>query len=468
MRRNCRARRLIMQVGLWTFFILGGCVTPGTQATVTSGQASPGIQEVQAEAYNGPKARIAVARFKDKTGAGQQWWNPKIGDGMADQLTTALFDSNRFIVLERETLGDVLTEQDLGTAGRISKETAAPVGQVEGAELLVVGAVTEFEGGASGAGGGLGGYGGFGATGLVLGAIAGGYSKSHMAIDVRIIDARTSRVLAATSVQGEATDVNLGGALGGALGGGGLGAALGGWKNTPIEKALRVCIDEAVKFIVSKTPQQYYHFTETSQPLETKPVQQTQPDQPQTLSTEPALPQSTAISDRSIVREMQNILNSLGYNVGTPDGLAGKKTGAGVSKFQSEHGLEATGQLNQKTVDKLRELKTQGQSMKNEASETAEEKTGTEIAENEILEKNEPESKPQAENQVAQGAEAGKDILVTTKGKTEIMKEPSPLSEILQTVESDVSLEKIGGQGNWIKVKTSQGKEGYVFQDTVK
>lgn len=232
-------------------FTLTGCVTPGTQATVTSGQASPDIGQVQAQAYNGPQARIAVARFKDKTGGG--WWNGNIGDGMADQLTTALFNTNRYIVLERQALEDVMSEQDLGASGRVRSDTAAEIGAIEGAELLVVAAVTEFEGAASGTQGGLSG----GAAG-VIGGLLGGFKKSHMAIDMRIIDAKTSRVLAATSVEGEATDVNLGGLLGGYGSSGALAGSLGGWKNTPTEKALRICIQKAVDFIVTKTPQNYY------------------------------------------------------------------------------------------------------------------------------------------------------------------------------------------------------------------
>ncbi|MCG2775674.1 MAG: CsgG/HfaB family protein, partial [Desulfobacterales bacterium] len=241
----CCAVFLCLTVGV-------GCVTPGTKATVTSGQGGPSMDEAQAVTYNGPKARIAVSRFKDKTGKG--WYTGRIGDGMADQLVTALFNTNRFIVLERQTVGDVLKEQDFGASGRVSQDTAAAIGKIEGAELLVVGAVTEFEGAASGAGGGVGGVG----KGI-FGAIMGGYKKAHMAIDLRIIDARTSRIVAATSVEGEATDVNLGGLLGGYGGSGALAGGLGGWKNTPTEKALRICIKEAVQFVVSKTPQTYYH-----------------------------------------------------------------------------------------------------------------------------------------------------------------------------------------------------------------
>ena len=227
----------------------------GPKATVTSPEGKS-IDEAQQEAYDGPKARVAVSQFKDKTGKG--WWTGAIGDGMADMLSTALFHTNRYIVLERQQVSDVLREQDLGAAGRIKKGTEAPIGEIEGAELLVTGAVTEFEGAASGVGGGIGGIGG--TAGRILGGIGGGLKKAHMAIDMRVIDTRTSRIVAATSVEGEATDFALGGALAGAGSGGALGGALGGWSKTPTEKALRICIQEAVKFIVSKTPATYYHY----------------------------------------------------------------------------------------------------------------------------------------------------------------------------------------------------------------
>jgi curli biogenesis system outer membrane secretion channel CsgG len=175
---------------------------------------------------------------------------------MAEMLATALFHTNRYIVLERQQLGDVLQEQDLGASGRVKQDTAAPIGQIEGAELLITGAVTEFEGAASGGGAGGGGWG----SGVV-GAVLGAYKKAHMAIDVRVIDARTSRIVAATSVEGSATDISGLAALGGSVGGGALGGALSGWSKTPTEKALRICIQKSVDFVVGKTPAAYYHFS---------------------------------------------------------------------------------------------------------------------------------------------------------------------------------------------------------------
>jgi curli biogenesis system outer membrane secretion channel CsgG len=230
---------IVFVLGLW------GCAAmTAPEAKVTSA-GGPTIAQAQLESYSGPKARIAVARFTDKTGKG--WWSGQIGDGMADMLATALFHTNRFIVLEREVLGDVLAEQDLAAAGRVRRETAAPIGLIEGAELLVAGAVTEFEPGAAGTGGVAGG---------LVGGILGGLKKSHIAIDLRIIDAKTSRVLAATSVEGSAKDFSLGGILIGA----GVGVGLGTYSKTPVEKAIRVALGEAVNFIVSQTPAQYFHY----------------------------------------------------------------------------------------------------------------------------------------------------------------------------------------------------------------
>lgn len=230
---------------------LGACAPT---ATVTS-TGGPSIAEAQAERYDGPKARISVGKFQDKTAKGGWsggWlgmWGisfPQIGDGMRDMLTTALFNTNRFIVLEREQLDEVLKEQDLAAAGRIKKGTEAPTGEVYGAELLITAAVTEFEGGAKGVGGGT----------KVLGVrVGGGVKKAHIAMDIRIIDTKTSQIVAATSVEGSATSFGLGGwtSIGGSLP-----VALGGFSKTPTEKAIRVCIQKAVEYIASQTPTEYY------------------------------------------------------------------------------------------------------------------------------------------------------------------------------------------------------------------
>lgn len=232
-------------------------------ATVTGGTNTGTIDQIQAEAYNGPKARIAVLDFEQKAGQGYG----RLGDGMSDMLATELLNTNRFIVLERQKLAGVLAEQDLARAGRVQPGTGAATGQVEGAELLVTGAITEFEPNYQGGGLGIGGgrighhHGGIGGVGL-------GLKQAYVALDLRVIDTRTSRIVAATTVTGKASDVGIG------IGGVGfghhsmLGGGLGVFRNTPMEKAVRTCLAQAVAFVISRTPANYYHFSDAGQPMQ--------------------------------------------------------------------------------------------------------------------------------------------------------------------------------------------------------
>lgn len=49
--------------------------------------------------------------------------------------------------------------------------------------------------------------------------------------------------------------------------------------------------------------------------------------------------------DKDAVKAAQQALNDAGYNCGTPDGIAGKKTAAAVSQYQEDNGLEVTGEI---------------------------------------------------------------------------------------------------------------------------
>lgn len=248
-----------------------GCGEVTAPAARVTGPAGPTINEASAEPHEGAKARIAVAAFVVKTPRAKD----AVGDGLADMLATALFQSNRYVVLERQALPVVFAEQQLGATGLVRPETVAIRGQIEGAELLVVGAVTEFEPGTSGAkatlGASIGGTSdaltggkdrrGGEAIGGLIDSLVGAVKTSHVAIDLRIVDARTARLVAATSVEGRASDIELGGL--GRLGGSGLTGGLSAYARTPMEKALRLAIQEATRFIVSRTPVEYYRHRES-------------------------------------------------------------------------------------------------------------------------------------------------------------------------------------------------------------
>lgn len=227
---------------------VGQVIPPRASGTSPGG---PAMDQVQAEDAMGPKARVAVTRFEDKSAKGR--YTGQIGEGMAEMLSNALFSTNRFIVVERQSLKDVMREQDLAASGRVRTETGAPIGELEGADLLIQGTITEFEPGSSGAGGGLGGL-VPGRYGWVAGALGGGVKTSHLAMIVKVIDAKTGRIHASEQVEGRATDI--GGMAG--LGGSRLAGVFGAYSKTPMEKAIRIAIEESVKLIVAKTPPEYF------------------------------------------------------------------------------------------------------------------------------------------------------------------------------------------------------------------
>ncbi|MDR7856346.1 peptidoglycan-binding protein [Tissierella sp.] len=71
-----------------------------------------------------------------------------------------------------------------------------------------------------------------------------------------------------------------------------------------------------------------------------------------TSSTKKTSTTSTS-TKKAEIKKVQEKLNELGYDCGTPDGVAGKKTTAAVKKFQEDNDLEADGIVGSKTKDAL-------------------------------------------------------------------------------------------------------------------
>ena len=243
--KNIRGIFISVLFGIYGMFMLGGCATAGTTATVQT--SNQNVNEVAA--YNGPKARIAVATFKCKAAK----CGGQIGSGIKDMLVDALFRSNRFIVLERgEGFSELQKELEM-VRGKDFKQSQVPKGgNLEGADILVVGAITAFEPNAEGIGGGIGG---------LVGGFFGVKAKSkeaYIAANIRLIDVRTGRIINSTRVEGKASSFSIGGIGGGIIGHVPLAGGLSMYKNTPMEKAVMVMIDKAVQEISRLVPQSYY------------------------------------------------------------------------------------------------------------------------------------------------------------------------------------------------------------------
>ncbi|MFC3033709.1 CsgG/HfaB family protein [Pseudoalteromonas fenneropenaei] len=333
--------------------------TSSGSSTFTKQSSTPNVNEVAKQAYDGPKARIAVARFTDKSN-NAYWYNKEIGDGMADQLTTALFNTNRFIVLERQALDAVTAEQDLAAMGRVSQDTAAAYGEIEGAEIVVVASVTEFKDNASG-----GSVGGGGWVGNMISTVSAGFSGAHMAVDIRLIDTRTSRILAATNIEGGTTDFDFSAAalnFGGSIMGGGL----SGWSNTPKEKALREVIIKAVAFLEGKVPASYYRYDPNNQPVHGQASVAKAPVAAKKVQAKPQDEFSVPTGRLTRVEKMNIAMSRihlvcLGYLKNKPeyedfevdDVSYDRPTVAALRAYQGENGFAVTGLADKTTKEAL-------------------------------------------------------------------------------------------------------------------
>ena len=229
--------------------------------------AWPTFEQLLKEKYKGPKARVVVSRFVDKSARGRE--GSQVGDGMAEMLRNALLATNRYIIQVRKSSDNVSRGQDIGDSGRLKKE--------EEIDLLVEGTVREFRPGIAGAGDETGG-------------------TSYVSIIITVTDPRANKLIATERMRGKAAD------FGGTAGrsGGGLSEVFKDFSKTPMEKAIRMVIEESASFIAAKTPPDSYRVIPVTPPQEIPkppPVKPevTLPLQPPVIPPKPTLPATQVI-----------------------------------------------------------------------------------------------------------------------------------------------------------------------------
>ena len=159
---------------------------------------------------------------------------------LTEILTTELVKTGKFIVLERKAMADIQAEHDLAASGKANAETAAKTGSIIGAQYLIRCAISEYAYSQSGTSGSLKILPGIKVGGNVL--------RAKVGIDTRVYDSLTSEVVASNTSRGSATssgaDVGLTNAK--------VDASASGFVTTPLGRASREALDDAVKFLVQK------------------------------------------------------------------------------------------------------------------------------------------------------------------------------------------------------------------------
>ncbi len=195
----------------------------------------PTYEQILKEDYKGPKAKVVVVKFADKSARSREM--SQLGDGMAEMLRNALLATNRYIIQVRKSLDDVSRGQGMADNGRIKKEGET--------DILVEGIIKEFKPGVAGAGDETGG-------------------TSYVTLIVTVTNPRTNQVLDTKRMRGKAADFE------GTTGKSkiGLSEVFKGFSKTPMEKAIRIAIEESASFIVAKTPPDSYRVFPIIPPAE--------------------------------------------------------------------------------------------------------------------------------------------------------------------------------------------------------
>ncbi|WP_020677889.1 CsgG/HfaB family protein [Geopsychrobacter electrodiphilus] len=123
--------------------ILSGCATMTEQQThATPVSVAPKISKtLQVAKKNEPaglKRKVAIGRFSNETRYGQSFFldekNDRIGKQAMDILSAKLFETGKFIMLERADLATIQKELALGGASKLKNA----------ADYLILGSITEF------------------------------------------------------------------------------------------------------------------------------------------------------------------------------------------------------------------------------------------------------------------------------------------------------------------------------------
>jgi curli biogenesis system outer membrane secretion channel CsgG len=175
------------------------------------------------------KKRVGIGVFEDRSGSGYN----HLGAGVADMLATALVKSGKFIIVERQELDRVLSEQKLGESGLVTEQSAPKVGKLLGAELFVIGSISECGTKEGKIGGSIPMFGGSLTT-----------KTARTVVDIRLVNTTTGEVISAETKEGsesttgvsvryESIDFD----------------NVSNWDNTDIGKATRKAVDGVVELI---------------------------------------------------------------------------------------------------------------------------------------------------------------------------------------------------------------------------
>ncbi|MCG2724992.1 MAG: CsgG/HfaB family protein [Elusimicrobia bacterium] len=171
----------IISICVLSVFVLAACA-PSKSVKKSQAMTVKETKKVKSE-YTGPKRRIGVVEFSNKTAYGQG----RLGGSASDILITELVKSDKFIVVERGRMEKLMEEQKFQAQGTVDSNTAVKLGKIMGLEAIVLGTVSQF---------------GVKTEGHDYLVKQGKRQIAEVTVEIRVVDVETGQVLLADSGKG--------------------------------------------------------------------------------------------------------------------------------------------------------------------------------------------------------------------------------------------------------------------------
>lgn len=335
--------------------LLQGCISTApkigddkakTVATGAAGGAASANANSQLEKCSQPVGTLAVVEDQQAP-----WFQQLVSQYRLPSTTPVLRlliqQSNCFIIVERgRAMANMQQERALQQSGELRNNSNFGQGQMVSADYSLSPEVLFSARGTQGIGGAVA------MVNPILGALAAGMQTNEAATMLTLVDNRSGVQVGAA--EGSSSNTDFG--FGGLLAGGGAAAGLGGYTSTPQGKVVAAAFMNSYNQLV-QVVRTYKPQTMGSQGLGTGGKLSVDGSSPAPAPAAAVKPVSTAAPAASTVRlspkDAQTKLNALGYDVGTPDGVLGRKSVAAIRKFQGDKGLPVTGQLDSATQGEL-------------------------------------------------------------------------------------------------------------------
>lgn len=329
-------RKGVLALGISMSFLAGcanmdmGSQSAKTEATGSAGGANSQGANKQLTHCSAPLGTIAVVEDTNTP-----WYETLTGQYHLGATTPVIKlmiqQSNCFVVVDRgQAMNNMMGERQLAQSGELRNGSHFGKGQMVSADYSLAPSITFSNNNAGGAGAALGGL-----FGSAIGMVAGSITAKEASVLLTVDDNRSGVQLVAA--EGSAKNWDIGGM--GGLFGGGLGGIGGGYSNTAEGKVIVAAFMDAYNNVVKAV--QNYSAQNVKGGLGTGGGLQVQgandPNQNQSMS----------------IAQAQEKLNTLGFNVGTPDGKIGPHTRLEIKKFQKSKGISVTGRLDSATIGAL-------------------------------------------------------------------------------------------------------------------